>query len=386
MVLATPVLMSVSKTVAFDGGANNGNVGDEIPLFTLSAEGQALVVPDMTVVECTENMVSANLQTGLRIVTPGSTDYILQGEIFNDGQAGEVWSNGNGEWRTNPQYAGNSSVHLVNTDLKLLAFDNGGGADITDGTIIVTLFYWSVRGGTLTGDDASEAYEPARQSTLTDVAENVTAILSDSDELQSDWVDGGRLDLLMDAVKAKTDNLPSDPADQSAVEAAITAAQSALGTSIGDLPTNAELATALASADDATLAAIAALNDLDSTAVQTAAAAALTAYDPPTKAELDTAQSAIEAAVAALASNNQLLAAQAGAATTITLHSTASAEDDAYNGMLIILLEGSGADAPVREATRRITDYVGSTKVATVDSAWASNPASGTRYLILGAQ
>ena len=122
------------------------------------------------------------------------------------------------------------------------------------------------------------------------------------------------------AIKAKTDNLPSDPADQSAVEAAITAATSTLATaanlatlagyvdtevaailaavdtevaaikaktdnlpaspaavgsamtltaaydaaktaatqtSVDDLPTNAELAAALAAADDAVLAAIA---------------------------------------------------------------------------------------------------------------------------------
>jgi hypothetical protein len=66
------------------------------------------------------------------------------------------------------------------------------------------------------------------------------------------------------AIKAKTDNLPSDPADQSAVEAAITSATSGLATAaaVADLPTNAELTAALAGADDATLAAIAALNDI----------------------------------------------------------------------------------------------------------------------------
>jgi hypothetical protein len=36
----------------------------------------------------------------------------------------------------------------------------------------------------------------------------------------TDWIDGGRLDLLLDGVKAKTDGLPSDPADQSLVIAA----------------------------------------------------------------------------------------------------------------------------------------------------------------------
>lgn len=57
------------------------------------------------------------------------------------------------------------------------------------------------------------------------------------------------------AIDAKTTNLPSDPADQSL----IIAATNSLATLIGDVPTNSELATALASSDDATLAAIAAL-------------------------------------------------------------------------------------------------------------------------------
>lgn len=34
-------------------------------------------------------------------------------------------------------------------------------------------------------------------------------IIADTNELQTDWTNGGRLDLLLDGVKAKTDNLPS---------------------------------------------------------------------------------------------------------------------------------------------------------------------------------
>jgi hypothetical protein len=37
----------------------------------------------------------------------------------------------------------------------------------------------------------------------------LTSIEADTNALQADWADGGRLDLLLDAVKAKTDNLPS---------------------------------------------------------------------------------------------------------------------------------------------------------------------------------
>ena len=53
------------------------------------------------------------------------------------------------------------------------------------------------------------------------------------------------------AIKAKTDNLPNDPADQSILVGLI-----------DDLPTNTELATALGTSDDATLAAVEVLRKL----------------------------------------------------------------------------------------------------------------------------
>lgn len=137
---------------------------------------------------------------------------------------------------------------------------------------------------------------------------------------------GAGLNTAVLAVKAKTDNLPTDPADQSAVEAAIIAATSLLATAANlaivagyldteipaltselakvpksdgtatwnatalasiqseandalvayDPPTNAQLTTALATVDDATLAAIAALNNLSSANVSTAVTTSLT--------------------------------------------------------------------------------------------------------------
>jgi len=39
------------------------------------------------------------------------------------------------------------------------------------------------------------------------VSPDILNILADTNELQTDWKDGGRLDLLIDAIKAKTDNL-----------------------------------------------------------------------------------------------------------------------------------------------------------------------------------
>jgi len=76
---------------------------------------------------------------------------------------------------------------------------------------------------------------------------------------------------------------------EATVRTAVGLASANLDTQLGDLPTNAELATALAAADDAVLAAIAALNNLSSVGAQAAAAAALTAYSAATAAQVPTA-------------------------------------------------------------------------------------------------
>ena len=70
-------------------------------------------------------------------------------------------------------------------------------------------------------------------------------------------------------------------------------------------------------------------------------------------------------------------AAQAGTSTTITLKSTASASDDIYNGMYVTITSGTGAGQ-----IRIIEDYVGSTKVATVTSAWTVTPNGTSNYSV----
>jgi hypothetical protein len=72
--------------------------------------------------------------------------------------------------------------------------------------------------------------------------------------------------------------------------------------------------------------------------------------------------------------------AQAGANTTITLASTASATSSLYNNSLVTILAGTG-----NGQTKQITAYNGSTKVATVDSAWSVNPDSTSVYAVIPA-
>jgi hypothetical protein len=69
--------------------------------------------------------------------------------------------------------------------------------------------------------------------------------------------------------------------------------------------------------------------------------------------------------------------AQAGGASTITLDATASATNDLYNGSYLSIVGGTGAGQ-----SRYIIDYVGSSKLATVDTAWITNPDATSIFVI----
>ncbi len=69
--------------------------------------------------------------------------------------------------------------------------------------------------------------------------------------------------------------------------------------------------------------------------------------------------------------------AQGGSGTTIQLQASGpSAVDDFYNNAYVVIIDGTGAGQ-----ARFITDYVGSTKTATVDT-WITNPSSDSVYVI----
>lgn len=70
--------------------------------------------------------------------------------------------------------------------------------------------------------------------------------------------------------------------------------------------------------------------------------------------------------------------AQAGTSTTITLVSTDSSESAGRIGKEIVLISGTGSGQK-----RQITGFNSTTKVATVDSAWSTNPNSTTGYLLV---
>jgi hypothetical protein len=188
---------------------------------------------------------------------------------------------------------------------------------------------------------------PAGASVSADVAAikaETALIVADTNELQTDWANGGRLDVILDAraSQASVDDLPTNAelatalgtADD-AVLAELTSMLSTLNSniatrasqsSVDDLPTNAELATALAAADDAVLTAI---GDLPTNAELAAA------LDPlPTAAEIaDTVwDEVVDGSTTARQSMRLQNSAAAGklsgaATTTVTIRDLADTKD-----------------------------------------------------------
>ncbi len=148
--------------------------------------------------------------------------------------------------------------HLMHT---AVASNADMTTEVPDGTVLSNIM-------TKTGDTSDYAYAT---DSLEALGEDADAILADTNELQGDWTNGGRLDLIVDAILVDTAVIGSAGAGLTAV------------------PWN--------SAWDAE--------------VQSECTDALNAYDPPTKAELDatwtTAQTESYASDGAAATPAQLL-------------------------------------------------------------------------------
>jgi hypothetical protein len=191
--------------------------------------------------------------------------------------------------------------------------DNAGGASLTVQDIVDGVW-----------DEAQADHADA--GSFGEIATEIAAILVDT---------GTTLDGKIDTIDSTVDAILVDTAEIGAAGAGLTvlATQAsvntiddlldteipALTTAVADLPTNAELATALGTADDAVLAAIAALNNLSQANIRTAVGLGSANLDTqlgdlPTNAELATALgTADDAVLAAIAALNNLSAAQVNA-------------------------------------------------------------------------
>lgn len=97
---------------------------------------------------------------------------------------------------------------------------NGGRLDLILDIIAADVV--NIDGAAMRGTDGANITVPDAAGTAPTAVENraemdsnstrLTAIVGDTNELQGDWTNGGRLDLLLDAIKAITDALPDSGA------------------------------------------------------------------------------------------------------------------------------------------------------------------------------
>lgn len=189
--------------------------------------------------------------------------------------------------------------------------------------------------------------------TLTTIAgyldTEVAAILADTNELQTDWTNGGRLDLLIDAIKAITDALP----DSGALSSLATAAK---------LKAYVQL---LARKD----AAIATDNATELSEINNDEGSGAGAYDNATESqEAIRDRGDADWSSGAAANPNMLLEAEINTVSSQTEFTLASGSDvdDAYKDQTIVIYDDSNSDYP---SVRTITAYTGATKTVTIDSA-----------------
>jgi hypothetical protein len=180
----------------------------------------------------------------------------------------------------------------------------------------------------------------------------------------------------------------------------VTEIQSGLATqtSVDDLPTNAELATALGTADDAVLAAIATVQS-DTNDIQTRLPAALESgriaavldsaataalvdliWDEPLTGATHNVATSSGKRLRQTTAFQQIDSTVIDAAATTTTFATGldSAVDDFYNDSMLVFTDGALAGQ-----VRAIYDYVGATKTIVLEEALTSAPVNGVAFAIV---
>jgi hypothetical protein len=201
--------------------------------------------------------------------------------------------------------------------------------------------------------------------------------------------------------KAKIELIAANAVNASSLATdAVTEIQSGLATqtSVDDLPTNAELATALGTADDAVLAAIATVQS-DTNDIQTRLPAALESgriaavldsaataalvdliWDEPLTGATHNVATSSGKRLRQTTAFQQIDSTVIDAAATTTTFATGldSAVDDFYNDSMLVFTDGALAGQ-----VRAIYDYVGATKTIVLEEALTSAPVNGVAFAIV---
>lgn len=145
-------LRHVRKTITFTGGANNGNLGDAITAMTCTGVVlvEAVVCRVTTALVCSaSSAVTLKIRFGTNTYWGDSLSAVEAVDtIFTTNALGSVSDVG---VLTADSVMGWA---ITQEDLKVLPQDDGGGADITAGTLVIDCWYRPITDdGALAGDD-----------------------------------------------------------------------------------------------------------------------------------------------------------------------------------------------------------------------------------------
>ena len=200
------------------------------------------------------------------------------------------------------------------------------------------------------------------------------------------------LDTEIAAIMAKTDLIPSDPADASDIAASFTTVNTKLDTiddfldtevaaiksKTDNLPADPADASDIAASFSSIASAISGLNNLSEANVRTAVGLASANLDTQLST-IDTVVDGIKVVTDEAATLTTSGTAQTGSSTTSVIGDNAlSSSNDRYNNMVMVFTGGANAGIP-----RQITDYVGSSRTFTVD-AFPSTPSNGDTFVLMG--
>lgn len=322
--------------------ANVENQGSSVDLTATTVSGVTTVVTvsgnvNGTVAALAANSITASVMadgaidratfaadTGLQTIrsntaTGGSTTTVTldasasSTDDYYKGYLIRVTGGGNLHARVITAYNGTTKVATVSPAFAATASTGDSFAILNDGQALVA----AMAADTLTSSALASSAVTEIQSGLStlDAAGIRTAVGLASANLDTQLAAiDDFLDTEIAAIKAKTDNLPAAPAatgdciTAAGVRTAVGLASANLDTQLGDLPTNAELTAALAAADDAVLAAIAALNNLSAAQVNAEVVDALATdtYAEPTGAPAATNTLAVKLGYLFMALRNKI--------------------------------------------------------------------------------
>lgn len=146
----TKGLRHVRKSITFNGGANLGNLGDDVPVFTTT--GRVLIT--YLTMACTTSLTGSNSDTTLRITSSARDQYAIP-RLLGDAVSGTIGSVEGGATGFGTDVT--ETIHTA-SNVVLAVEDGGAGADVTGGTIVIDAWYRPITDdGALAGDDIDTA-------------------------------------------------------------------------------------------------------------------------------------------------------------------------------------------------------------------------------------